>query len=491
MSHQFRMAAKAFALAAASLIISAVAAGAAPLPSSLGPEVPAAAMSGSFVGHIKVSPTHGPVGTPVSVTADGLPANTQVQIVWRTVKGSWNVSNAEYHGRTFKPVAYQIAKVTSDAKGVATTHFVAPDDFGFTHDVIVQQGTRLLSQTGFYIDMTVAVSPKSGPVGQPITVDVKGIGWRSLHNSWQLLYDNNYTGWVSSVSTGGSAHFTIPATGQPGLHMLEVIHGGFTFPYRNMQQSPEPDRPQFAIPFTITAGDAVQPPPPPAQAQTTIRNLPPPGDLTVTPAFSPVDKPITVSGTGFTPGKVYPLNWTTVTGNRVSGGGWEESSRPIAQATADAKGKLTFAVNAPDDLGGSHTLWVDDGGTKKTGTLWIQPTAFPLSVDHGPAGTPFTIHLKGVGWTETANIFTIDYDNSYIGYSCGFNSQGDVVIHLYATGQPGWHYIDLYPAIYKGKEQKGGPNNFRLPQLTYAADHPGEDLPHFRFAFHVTEAAVN
>ena len=386
MSRPFRLGARAFALAAASLILSAVAAGAAPLPSALGPEVPAATMSGSFVGHIKVSPTHGPVGTPVTVTADGLPANSEVQLVWRTVKGSWNVSNAEYHGRTFTPVAYQIAKVTSDAKGVATTHFVAPEDFGFTHDVIAQQGTRLLSQTGFYIDMTVDVSPKSGPVGQPIAVDVKGIGWRSLHNSWQLLYDNNYTGWISSVSTGGSAHFTIPATGKPGTHMLEVVHGGFTFPYRNMQQSPEPDRPQFAIPFTISAGDAVLPPPPPAQAQTAIRNLPAPGDLTVTPAFSPVDKPIKVSGAGFTPGKAYALNWTTVTGNRVSGGGWEESSRPIAKATADDKGNLEFALDAPDDLGGSHTLWVDDGGTKKTGTLWIQPTAFPLSVDHGPAG---------------------------------------------------------------------------------------------------------
>jgi hypothetical protein len=448
-------------------------------------------MSGSFVGHIKVSPTHGSVGTPVSVTADGLPPDTQVQIVWRTVKGHWNVSNAEYHGRTFKPIAYQIAKVTTDAKGVAKTHFVAPDDFGFTHDVIVQKGTRLMSQTGFYIDMTVNVSPKSGPVGQPITVDVKGIGWRHLHNSWQLLYDNRNTGWISSVSTGGSAHFTIPATGKPGLHLLEVIHGGYTFPYRNMQQSPEPDRPQFAVPFTITEGAAVQPPPAAAQTQTAIRNLPAPGDLTVTPAFSPVKKPVTVSGTGFTPGKVYPLNWTTVTGNRVGGQGWEESSRVVAKAKADAKGDLKFTLDTPDDLGGAHTFWVEDGATKKTGKLWIQPTAFPLSVDHGPAGTPFTIHLKGVGWTETANIYTIDYDNSYIGYACGFNSQGDVVIHLHATGQPGWHYIDLYPAIYKGKEQKGGPNNFRLPQLTSAADHPGEDLPQFHFAFHVTAPAVN
>ena len=138
----------------------------------------------------------------------------------------------------------------------------------------------------------------------------------------------------------------------------------------------------------------------------------------------------------------------------------------------------------PDDLGGAHGFWVDSGDLKKSGTFWTVPTAQPLDVARGPAGTPFTINLKGVGWTETANIYTVVYDNSYIGYACGFNSQGDVEIHLYATGETGWHFIDLYPAIYKGKESR--PNNFRVPQLTYAEDHPGEDLPAFRFAFEVT-----
>ena len=52
-----------------------------------------------------------------------------------------------------------------------------------------------------------------------------------------------------------------------------------------------------------------------------------------------------------------------------------------------------------------------------------------------------------------------------------------------ASGAPGWHYIDLYPGIYKGQETR--PNNFRIPQLTYAEDHPGEDLPAFHFAIHV------
>ena len=63
------------------------------------------------------------------------------------------------------------------------------------------------------------------------------------------------------------------------------------------------------------------------------------------------------------------------------------------------------------------------------------------------------------------------------------------MIYLKATGAPGWHFIDLYPAVYKGKE--GRPNNFRLPQLTYATDHPGEDLPRFQFAIKVEGETTN
>ena len=111
------------------------------------------------------------------------------------------------------------------------------------------------------------------------------------------------------------------------------------------------------------------------------------------------------------------------------------------------------------------------GNGKKQGSFWIAPTALPLDVTRGPVGTTFRIHLKGVGWSETANIYTVVYDNATSGYACAFNSQGDVEIFMQATGEPGWHFIDLYPAIYKGKETR--PNNYRLPQLTYADDHPG------------------
>ena len=237
---------------------------------------------------------------------------------------------------------------------------------------------------------------QSGPVGTPITVEVNGIGWRPLENSWTLLYDNNFTGWISAVTTAGSARFTIPATGRPGVHVIEVMHGEFTFPYRNMQQSPEADRPRFVLHFIVTPGASVLPPPIAEQAQQSVDRLPAPGALTVTPRFAAVGEKVTVSAAGYTPGERYALDWTTVIGNRVGGHGWNEASRPVAEAAADASGRLGFDFAAPDDLGGAHALTVENAPDRQTGSLWIKPTALPLDVERGPVATPFTLHLKGL-----------------------------------------------------------------------------------------------
>jgi len=477
----FRLAVLAGVLLAASL---GSPARAAPPAAALGPEVAAGEPSGGYVGLLSVSPEHGPAGTPLTVAVEGLPAEQEFQLVWRTVDGAWKVTWPEYHGRDYRSVAYEIAKVKSDQAGSLSAKFATPEDFGFTHDILLQQDGRLFTQTGFSIDMTVEISPKSGPAGTPIAVEVKGIGWRPLVNSWDLLYDNNFTGWISSVTTHGSARFTIPATGGPGVHILEVLHGELTFPYRNMQQSPEPDRPRWAIPFTVTAGAPVLPPPPEQQSQKNPRALPPQGELVAMPQSSVVGQPALVRSDGLEPGMSYRLNWTRVIGNRMTGAGWEELSTVVAESKADSAGTAEFRFTVPEDLGGAHGLWIDAGSAKKTGMYWIRPTSLPLDVGRGPVGTTFTVHLRGVGWTETANIYHLVYDNNYIGYACAFNSQGDIQILTKATGAPGWHFIDLYPGIYRGVETR--PNNFRIPQLTYAQDHPGEDLPAFHFAFEVT-----
>ena len=420
------------------------------------------------------------------------PPNAEVQIVWRTVKGSWKVANAEYHGRDFT------ARRLSDRQGEDRRRRHRRERISLRRTISASamtssssRATTALSQTGFYIDMSVDVSPKSGPVGTPITVDVKGIGWRSLHNSWQLLYDNSYTGWISSVTTGGSAHFTIPATGAAGPHVLEVIHGGFTFPYRNMQQSPEPDRPQFAIPvhhhrWRRGAAAAARR----RRRRPTIRNLPAPGDLRSRRPSRRSASRSRSAATGFTPGKTYTLNWTTVTGNRVSGGGWEEvlprrrqgdGGRQRASSTSRSIRPTTSAARI-------HSGW-RTARAKKTGTLWIQPTALPL--ERRPRPGRHALHHPPQGRR-------LDRDRQHL-HDRLRQLLCRLCLRLQQPGRRGDPSVCHRPArlaLHRplpGDLQgqgEGGPNNFRLPQLTYAADHPGEDLPHFRFAFKVTAPTV-
>ncbi len=187
----------------------------------------------------------------------------------------------------------------------------------------------------------------------------------------------------------------------------------------------------------------------------------------------------------FPPHTPVSLIWGTWEGSRVSGNGFEAKETELTKLAVDADGKVETPLTIPDDLGGLHTVSLRAGKeTLAKAYFVIETSIVSISPTSGPAGTPVTIHLKGVGWTEYDNIYIANYDNAYMGYVCGFNSRGDVVVNFTAAGSPGVHLIDFYPGIYQGPE--GSQQLYRLPQLTYADDHPGNRIPALRFAFEVT-----
>jgi hypothetical protein len=458
------------------------------------PEAPApAATTVKYVGQFSVTPSAGVAGTTVKAAGNGFDPNSELKIVWQAFSGSWNVSRDDgtFHGRQFQDDLQPVATVRADAAGRFETTFTIPDGFGFIHDVLVINKDGVTqNKAGFEVKMQASISPSSGPVGTPIAIELKGVGWRPLENSWTVLYDNKFTGWMSSVTTDGLALATIPAVGALGIHVVQIIHASQTFPYLNMQQSPQPDRPQWTFEFTITDGAAVLPSPGQIQSLPVEHGTAPTSTgqpvLWTDPVSGIVGTPITLKGSELPPGKQVDLLWFRMTGNRVSGQGYQETSVPLGTVTVGANGEIEFSVQALDDLGGPHRIEAHINGVKVAETEFtITPSAFAIEPASGPVGTPITIYLKGVGWTETANIYTFVYDNAYLGYACGFNSQGDVTVYLPAAGEPGWHFIDLYPAIYKG-EDMSQVNNFRIPQLTAMDDHPGEKLPIFHFAFQIT-----
>ena len=141
---------------------------------ALGPQAAIGEPANGYVGRLAALPSHGPAGTPVTLSAEGLPPREEFELVWSTAIGEWQVADAEYHGREFTPVAYEIARAVTDGAGRLAAHFVAPEDYGFQHDIVLQQGGRLFTQVAFNLDMTVEISPKSGPPGTPITISANG-----------------------------------------------------------------------------------------------------------------------------------------------------------------------------------------------------------------------------------------------------------------------------------------------------------------------------
>ena len=116
-------------------------------------------------------------------------------------------------------------------------------------------------------------------------------------------------------------------------------------------------------------------------------------------------------------------------------------------------------------------------------TLYIQRDA-TVTPSEGPVGTEITIQLLGTGWDFNTNIVVIDYDNSYVGFACGFASQGNITVTIPAVGAPGLHTIDLYPSIYLGPPEPSQIMIYRYPIMT-PYDHP-EQVPSFHFSFLIT-----
>jgi len=207
--------------------------------------------------------------------------------------------------------------------------------------------------------------------------------------------------------------------------------------------------------------------------------------LLLKPSQGPVGTRAMLSGEGFGNSRTFQLIWQSFAGSRVSGNGFEPRESVIGEVKTASDGRIEFPVTIPDDLGGLHSLALRDGDkTIALSHFAIETSIVGMTPPSGPVGTPITIHLKGVGWTEYDNIYVATYDNAYMGYICGFNSHGDVVIHFTAAGVPGVHLIDLFPGIYQGPSSE--PQLlYRQPQLTYAEDHPGNKIPALHFKFEV------
>jgi hypothetical protein len=430
------------------------------------------------------------VGAEVHVTSGGLPAGRPVELQWGTVNGGWVVEDY-YHfkGKKYSEVTSSLGKFSTDSSGRLDVRFNIPDDYGGVHEVTAVVDGKPLAQNGIEVTQSFEMTPMSGPVGTPIELRVKGLGWRTMESTWVVNWDNHAVGFVSAAGTHGSAVARFRASGPIGDHPVKVYSGYQAQSYLNYEQAPNAYLPRPDFTFHTTAGQTASPaayiepykPQPVPTEEVQVANA----KFSLSPTQGPVGTRVVLRGEGFPADRAFQLVWQTFAGSRVSGNGFEPRETALGEVRVTRDGRIETPVVIPDDLGGLHGLALHDGEkTIALGHFVIETSIAGMTPASGRVGTPITIHLKGVGWTEYDNIYVATYDNAYMGYVCGFNSHGDVVIHFTAAGAPGVHVIDLFPGIYQGPSSE--PQLlYRQPQLTYAEDHPGNKIPALHFKFEV------
>lgn len=488
--------------------------------------------------NLVVTPQQGYIGDAFTISGAGLAANTELTLVWGTSNATWVAdvlpNSVNYMGVKFTKVNIVMANVTTDANGAFTYKTKVPSDFGGIHDIYAVANGVSLAHGGYQISRKVSITPTSGPIGTPITVSYTGLGASLYTAGGSVLWDNNFAGEMQALWTRGSAKAVIRASGAIGDHVLQVQDGiGIT--YLNIIQSPVPFANGGSATFRITkdagapAAYIVYPKKvtPTVSLRTTLT------DLGLDPASKAVatlsknegivGSKTTINVKGMVTSGVHTLVWSTVVGSRVNcptSTCWIYNGIPLG--TVDlTSADFSKEVEIPDNLGGFHVIQIKKGDVVEAQVpFYVQESIFnytdkkgkvlsagiakadpiPMPESRNGSGVPtnkfkvgeeFTIAMKGVGWTQLDNTLAVTYDNSYIGYGCGFNSNGYMVIHLKATGAPGTHIIDLHPLMYTNQPSFAGTPYGMLPILTADRDFPGlalgYQLPSVHFAITVTK----
>ena len=533
---------------------------------------------------LTTSPNAGVTGTPFTLSGTGLTPNTALQLVWGTNTATWSVDpepfTVDYLGSVYSPISatsllnnsnsmyVNMATVTTDASGTFTLKTKAPTDFGANHDIWAVAGGVGVANGSFDLLRIVTISPKSGPVGTPITVTYTSMDANPYGGGGSVLWDNHYAGEIMGNWTRGTASVTIRAAGAVGVHYVQV-GDAISFQYMNPIQSPITDDNGGLRVFRVTPGNALPKPsiswptsvtPNVSQNQlTTMYNatlgskvyqptaLDPNSSAvaTLSPNSGPVGSKTKVHITGLPAAATGPveLDLVSVTGSRVNcvGTCWGYDYTSLGSAVV-ANGSLDQTVTIPNHpgvntLGGWHAIVAvkgematDPAGNRAPGASALVESQVPFYVKESimpfynkagkllsmgvatakntPAlanevggqvgsgtytfkqGQEFTISILGVGWTQLDNTLAVDYDNSYIGYGCGFHSNGYMAVHLTATGAPGIHIIDLYPLLYSLSPNLGTYYGM-VPLLSGNHDDPGLALgyqvPSIHFAIRVVK----
>ena len=190
--------------------------------------------------NLQVTPSQVVIGDAITITGKGLPGNTPVTLTWSTSDATWvadvQPNTVNYMGTAYTKYNVVIATISTDALGSFAYKTKVPSDFGGVHDIYAVNENVALAHGGLQMARTLTISPKSGPIGTPITITYTGLGPTLYAAGSALYYDGKYTGSMQARWTRGTATTTILATGAVGKHYIQA-NEAISFSYLNVMHA--------------------------------------------------------------------------------------------------------------------------------------------------------------------------------------------------------------------------------------------------------------
>jgi len=182
----------------------------------------------------------------------GFPANAHVVLGWVTRDGVSNTGgeyNDKHLGWTFTETYMTLGEVDVDGEGRALGTLKIPHDFGGDHIIEAVVEGEVLADAIFKIVQRFTASLSED--GSEVILHATGLGWEKYTAAWDVLYDAKLFGWITAMTTRGSADVSIPVVGEPGLHTIEIHEGQNGFPFLNMHETSWPWTRAYRFAFTI------------------------------------------------------------------------------------------------------------------------------------------------------------------------------------------------------------------------------------------------
>lgn len=461
-----------------------------------------------FGGTLVLSEETGFVGDTVTLKGRNLPENRTLAVNWKTSKGMWGVLEGnEVVGPQYQPKTERIMTVSTDENGRFTEDWTVREDYGGEHKIELEtQMEEVVATAAYTIEPWFEIDRTEAPLGETFTIVGHGLGPNVLTNNYQLTWDNSVVGFMTGVLNRGRSTAEIRAVGSPGKHVIDVWRNyrGVPFLQNNTQSPYGPVGGDRQSTWTVSVTELQSEPETswmdplldegPLDVHLPDVDEQSAAELEISPRCGQPGTDATITGRNFPPETSVDLVWYTHEGHRVKGIPITPERQPwvLPTVTTDDVGAFEVDVTIPGDKGSTRPITAEiDGKSVAVTGFMMQPKIVDMSPTRGPVGTTVEIELTGIGWPTYENAYYFVYDNKPLGYVCSLESEqtatesGVVRGQFTASGDPGYHFIDVYPSFFQMRDSE--PDFVLKPHLSYLDNHPIRPLPALHFAFEITK----